>query len=128
MIDRFAPLAAILLLPFPLGGCAEQPATVTVDAVHQRLASDDAKPLIVDVREPHEYKAGHIEGARLAPLGNVAKELEDVPKDREIVLVCRSGNRSGKAQRILAERGFTRLLNMEGGMVAWEKKGYPVTK
>ncbi|HEY0592857.1 MAG TPA: rhodanese-like domain-containing protein, partial [Thermoanaerobaculia bacterium] len=57
-----------------------------------------------------------------------AKELEDVPKDREIVLVCRSGNRSGKAQRILAERGYTGLENMEGGMLAWEKHGYPISR
>lgn len=128
MINRLSPLAAILLLVLPWAGCAEQPATITVDAVQQRLESRDAKPLIVDVREPHEYKAGHIDGARLAPLGNVADELESVEKDREIVLVCRTGNRSGKAQRILADRGYTNLRNMEGGMVAWEKRRYPIAR
>ncbi len=128
MMDRLASLAALLLLSVPPAGCAEQLPTTTPDAVHQRLESREAKPLIVDVREPHEYQAGHIDGARLAPLGNVADELEGVAKDREIVLVCRSGNRSGKAQKILADRGYTNLENMEGGMLAWEKRGYPVAK
>lgn len=127
-IDILRPLAGALFLSLPLAACAEPPQTVTADAVHQRMASDEAMPLIVDVREPHEYRSGHIEGARLAPLGNVARELEDVEKDSEIVLVCRSGNRSGKAQAILEERGYTRVFNMEGGMLAWEKRGHPVTK
>ncbi|HEU5161764.1 MAG TPA: rhodanese-like domain-containing protein [Thermoanaerobaculia bacterium] len=101
-------------------------ATITAEALRQRLQSDEVKPLVVDVREPHEFTQGHIEGARLAPLGRVIEDLGGVEKDREIVLVCRSGNRSGKAQKLLAERGYTSLANMDGGMLAWEKQGYPV--
>ena len=103
-------------------------ARITAEALHQRLQSQDDKPLVVDVREPHEFEAVRIDGARLAPLGSVVAELEDVDKDREIVLVCRTGNRSGKAQKLLAARGYTRLQNMEGGMVDWEKRGLPVVK
>ena len=103
-------------------------ATITAEALHQRLQANDAKPLVVDVREPHEFTAGHIDGAQLAPLGGVVRDLGSVEKDREIVLVCRSGNRSGKAQKLLAERGYTSLRNMEGGMLAWEKRGHPVAR
>lgn len=102
--------------------------TITVEALQKRLKSEGTKPLIVDVREPHEYEAVHIDGARLAPLGKVESQLGDVEKSREIVLVCRSGRRSGKAYELLAARGFTNLRNVEGGMIAWEKNGYPVVK
>lgn len=109
-------------------GAATGAAKITAEALHQRLQSQDEKPLVVDVREPHEFEAVRIDGARLAPLGTVVAELEDVDKDREIVLVCRTDNRSGKAQKLLAAQGYTRLQNMEGGMVAWEKRGFPVVK
>lgn len=115
------------------GTSAEAPegsgsAKITADALHERLKSQNEKPLVVDVREPHEFEAVRIDGARLAPLGSVVTELGDVDKDREIVLVCRTDNRSGKAQKLLAARGYTRLQNMEGGMVAWQKRGFPVVK
>lgn len=103
-------------------------ATITPEGLQQRLSAEGEKPLVVDVREPQEWNAGHIAGAQLAPLGKVVDELAGVEKNREIVLVCRSGNRSGKAQKLLAERGFTNLKNMTGGMLAWEKRGYPVEK
>lgn len=126
---RFA--AAMLLVLLPLAGSMSadgEIATITAEALEARLRATDGKPLVVDVREPAEFDAGHIASALLAPLGNVEAQLASVPKDREIVLVCRSGRRSASAYRRLAERGYTRLLNMDGGMLAWEKLGYPVEK
>jgi rhodanese-related sulfurtransferase len=108
-------------------GAAPQ-AEITAGELHERLQSAGEKPLVVDVREPDEFEAGHIAGAQLAPLATVAEDLRSVDRNREIVLVCRSGNRSGKAQRALAARGFTSMRNMTGGMIAWEKRGYPVVK
>jgi rhodanese-related sulfurtransferase len=119
-------LAFALLLPLP--ALATEIALIKPETVHARLQSKDAKPLIVDVREPHEFEAGHIDGALLAPLAAVKEKLAGVPKDREIVLVCRSGRRSGKAWETLTAAGFTKLWNMQGGMLAWEKLGYPVKK
>jgi rhodanese-related sulfurtransferase len=116
------------------GGAARSGAirATTAGTLHSRLEAaakaGEAKPLIVDVREPSEFEAGHIDGALLAPLGNVEEKLAAVEKGREIVLVCRSGNRSGKAYRRLEARGYTNLTNLEGGMVAWQKLEYPVTK
>lgn len=105
----------------------DRPAVITAQALHARLQSKD-KPLIVDVREPSEFQEGHIQGAKLAPLGSVEQGIAGIARDREIVLVCRSGRRSGKAQELLTARGYTRLQNMEGGMLAWERNGYPVVK
>jgi rhodanese-related sulfurtransferase len=127
-------LVPLLFLPLLLfAACGDRStgpanAMTTPEELHARLAADEEKPLVVDVREPFEYREGHIEGARLAPLGRVVSELQDVPKEREIVLVCSTDNRSGKAQRLLADRGYSRLENMKGGMVAWQKKGLPVVK
>lgn len=105
---------------------------ITAEGLHSRLEAAakarQATPLLVDVREPGEYEAGHIAGAVLAPLANVEEKLANVEKGREIVLVCRSGNRSGKAYRRLEARGYTNLTNLDGGMLAWEKLEYPVTK
>ena len=120
--------AALLVFASFLAACGPRPATITAEALHARLQSSDRKPLVVDVREPHEFRQGHIDGATLAPLRDVVDALEGTDKNREIVLVCRSGNRSGKAQKLLAERGYMQLRNMEGGMVDWEKRGFPVTK
>jgi rhodanese-related sulfurtransferase len=123
-------LAATLSLSLTACGSADQEArskSTTAPEVQERLKSP-AKPLVVDVREPSEFESGHINGAVLVPLGSVEKGLPGVDKDREIVLVCRSGRRSGKAQEILAAQGYTKLQNMEGGMLAWEKLGYPVVK
>ncbi len=111
----------------PNAARGDRPTVITAQAVHARLQSKD-KPLIVDVREPSEFQEGHIKGAKLVPLGSVEQGVAGIPKDREIVLVCRSGRRSGKARELLAGRGYTRLQNMEGGMLAWEKNGYPVVK
>lgn len=103
-------------------------ATITAEDLHTRLTANEAKPLVVDVREPAEFEEIHIDGALLAPLASVAKHLENVDKHREIVLVCRSGRRSAQAYRTLTTLGFTSMKNMEGGMLAWEKAGYPVVK
>lgn len=103
-------------------------ATMSVTELHERLQAPGAKPLVVDVREQNEYDEIHIDGVRLAPLGSVEAELADVPKDREILLICRSGNRSGQAAERLAAKGYTNLTNVEGGMLAWEANGYPAVK
>lgn len=102
--------------------------TITAEALRARLAETNEKPLLVDVREPSEFDAARIEGALLAPLATVEKSLESTDRGREIVLVCRSGRRSAKAYETLARRGFTSMKNLEGGMLAWEERGYPVVK
>lgn len=83
---------------------------------------------VVDVREPDEFVGplGHIEGAVLLPLGNLAKEISGLKKDIPIVTVCRSGARSAQATVILGKAGFAKVANLAGGMLRWRAQRYPV--
>lgn len=76
---------------------------------------------IIDVREPNETAAGHIPGAYLIPLGELLTRLNELNKDTEYTMVCRSGSRSGLAAEWLQERGY-RVKNMQGGMLEWSGK------
>lgn len=81
---------------------------------------------VLDVREPSEWAAGHIEGATLIPLGQLAGRVGEVPADREGVVVCRSGNRSAQGRDILLGAGLPSVTSMAGGMSAWTAAGQPV--
>ncbi len=84
-------------------------------------------PFLLDVRQPDEYQAGHIAGAKLIPLGELGQRLGELPRDTEIICVCHSGNRSSHATRLLSSRGYT-AINLRGGMIAWAGAGLPVKK
>lgn len=85
-----------------------------------------ARFTILDVREPEEWEAGRIEGALHIPLGRLADSLAQLPLDRTIVAVCRSGHRSGEAAAFLQDRGYD-AHNLEGGMIAWAAARLPFT-
>lgn len=104
---------------------------MNIEAVHQLLQSD-SQVMVIDVRTPEEYEGplGHIEGALLKPLQEIEQWKDDIDglKNRQIVLVCRSGGRSNSAAGYLQDEGFTSLVNAAGGMLAWNEKGFPVVK
>lgn len=85
------------------------------------------RPLVIDVRQPDEYRSGHIAGAKLMPLGELRRRMKELPQNREIVCVCASGNRSGSATRMLVGAGFD-AVNMKGGMLSWRRASFPVRK
>ncbi|MDH3243480.1 MAG: rhodanese-like domain-containing protein [Saprospiraceae bacterium] len=92
---------------------------IDVKELQQRLANND-EIVLIDVREPHEHQEFNI-GGKLIPLGNIPSVVEDLEEhmEDEIVLYCRSGNRSGMAQHFLQQLGFTKVRNLEGGVLAW---------
>ena len=96
---------------------------ITVEELKRRLDAGE-KLHIVDVREPHE-KADFDIGGVLIPLGQVLSmqidEIEDL-KDKEVIVYCRSGNRSGQACMFLDAMGFKNTRNLVGGMLAWQEK------
>lgn len=93
---------------------------IDVQTLKQRLDGGESFKF-VDVREPHEYEEFNI-GAELIPLGEVPERLSDFgDKDTPIVLHCRSGARSGNAQRYLAAQGYTDVTNVKGGVLAWRE-------
>jgi rhodanese-related sulfurtransferase len=108
--------------PAPSSSVAALPAEVSVaDA----LALRDAGAFILDVREPAEWAAVHIPDATLIPLGELAARVNEVPADRQVVVVCRSGNRSASGRDILLDAGLPSVTSMGGGMNDWSATGYP---
>lgn len=87
-----------------------------------------AGALLLDVREPDEWTAGHVAGARHIPLGQIEERLGELPSDREIIVICRSGRRSAKAQDTIEAAGLGPVVNLAGGILAWEECGLPVTR
>ncbi len=78
--------------------------------------------LIVDVRNPNEWDIGRLPGSILLPLPEIAQRFRELPRDRELVIHCKSGMRSAKAVAFLREQGYTKVLNLQGGILAWSDK------
>jgi len=109
-------------------------ATAGGATVHQRMTPDalatavstDAAPVIIDVRQPGEWAAGHIEGSLNIPLTGLRDALDRLPTDRPVVLQCQTGYRSTVAASLIAARGHGDLPDLEGGFEAWQAAGHPI--
>ncbi len=117
---------AMLLWPLfrrATGGPWVNPAQAT-----QLINREDA--LVVDVREPGEFGAGHILGARNVPVARLAEGSGDLAKrkDKPVIVYCDTGARSAKAAAALKKQGFGRVVNLSGGLGAWQQAGLPVEK
>jgi phage shock protein E len=86
--------------------------------------------LLLDVRSALEYRRGYIKGATWMPHGEIDERVKDLEafKDKEVVVYCQSGIRSGKAIRVLKSKGFTRVFQLDGDFGAWIRAGRPVAK
>jgi len=112
---------------------APDPAAVAVAPMSQEalLEHQSRHPdhlFVLDVRTPQEYAEGHVPGAVNVPQDQLASRLAEVPKDKDVVIYCRSGRRSALAADVLAANGYSRLAHLEGDMNAWVAKGRPVAK
>jgi sulfur dioxygenase len=112
-------------LTFTFGGIWEiQPV-----ALHERIAGERPSGIqVVDVREPHEFTdaLGHIQGARLLPLAELAALAGELDRERPVVCVCRSGTRSAQATLLLQQAGLDQVANLHGGMLRWRADALPV--
>lgn len=93
--------------------------------VAQAAALREQGALVLDVREPEEWAEYHIPGATLIPLGQLAARVDEVPRDRPVLVYCRSGNRSQEGRDILLRAGFTQVTSLRGGIKAWAAAGLP---
>lgn len=101
-------------------------ATVNV-AELKNLIENKEDLLLVDVRSPYEYERdGHIEGTILIPLQELMFRYEELPKDKPLIFICRSGNRSNAACEQMVRLGFDDVTNFAGGMIDWKRAGNPV--
>jgi rhodanese-related sulfurtransferase len=100
----------------------------TVNTLQATMMINKEDALVLDVREPAEYNAGHILNARNIPLGELDKRANELGKwkDKPVVVSCASGNRSASAVGTLKKHGFARAVNLAGGFAAWKAAGLPV--
>lgn len=95
---------------------------IEVSEVHKKLST----VALIDVRQPEEFtgELGHVPGSKLIELGLLPESLDQLPKDKTIVFICRSGSRSARAAAFAIENGITDVYNMKGGMLLWNQMHY----
>lgn len=99
------------------------PATITVQQASEQFANG---AFLLDVREPSEWNEAHVDGAVLIPLGELSTRIDEIPTDQDVLIICRSGNRSGQARDLLSAAGLSRTTSISGGINAWISAGLPV--
>jgi rhodanese-related sulfurtransferase len=101
-----------------------------VDHIGATQLINHKNALVLDVREQGEYDSGHIVNSKLIPLGKLYDRLGELEKYRErpIVVVCRSGQRSASACSLLVKKGFAQAVNLSGGVIAWQKASLPLER
>ncbi len=90
-----------------------------------RIISEGKEHFLLDVRTPEEYSGGHIEGANLIPVDQLESRMDEIPRDKQIIVYCKGGSRSRTAVILLMENGFGMVYDM-GGIADWQQKGYPI--
>ncbi|MDP3721805.1 MAG: rhodanese-like domain-containing protein [Anaerolineaceae bacterium] len=99
------------------------PATITVQQANEQFANG---AYLLDVREPIEWNEAHVDGAVLIPLGELSARVDEIPTDQDVLIICRSGNRSAEARNLLRASGLNRTTSINGGINAWISAGLPV--
>lgn len=110
----------------PFNNGSETPEVFAREA-HTKLEAGDGV-LLVDVREPWEYAAAHAPGALLIPLGEFVGRFGELPRERELLVICHSGYRSYQAATFLRRQGYPNVANIVGGMEEWEAAGLPIER
>ena len=128
----FAMIAIGLFLAMSLVGCAdtnvatgEYPEEINIQEAYKKYKSG---ALLLDVRTPEEWDVLHAPNSTLVPLDELAERAGELPQDAEIVIICRSGNRSLVARDILVESGFEKVSSAGGGFNEWTAAGYPIVQ
>ncbi|MCG6966826.1 MAG: sulfurtransferase [Chromatiaceae bacterium] len=89
--------------------------------LHDHLADNASDPLLLDVREPWEFRICHIDGSQLVPMGQLPAALNALDRDRETIVICHHGVRSRQVAMYLDYQGFSRVINLAGGLDAWAR-------
>jgi rhodanese-related sulfurtransferase len=102
--------------------------SIDVAEAERRLREDPSGPLLVDVREPYEFDEVRAPGAVLMPMSTLSARIGELPSDRPLMIVCHTGRRSSAVAGFLARSGRADVVNVAGGMEAWERGGLPVRR
>lgn len=122
-------MSIILILSFVLAGCGATANTVAVAdsiTVEEAYEKYNQGVFFLDVRTQEEWDEYHAPNSTLIPLDQLESRLGELPQGEEIVVVCRSGNRSQAGRDILRQNGFEESTSMDGGLSQWRAAGYPV--
>ena len=92
----------------------------------ERLSDKQTSAILIDVRETWEFNSGHARGARNIPLSQFGRRMQEIPKNREVMLICQSGHRSRDAARMLRQAEIPQALNISGGTTVWRMHSLPM--
>lgn len=124
-------VSVILISVFGCKGLSTQKDIANVPvASASELVDTSNKLQLIDVRTPEEYEAGHLQGATNIDFfsDSFREEIEKLDKHKPVLVYCKSGGRSSKSAAIFKELGFTKIYNMEGGIISWSEAGYKTVK
>lgn len=102
---------------------SSEPSRNEIDVAGTLAALGDSQTQVVDCRQKHEWKSGHIAGTKLIPLNTLGQRMNELDRDRPVIVLCRSGHRSSVAVRKLTAAGFSDAKSMKGGVNAWTRAG-----
>ena len=126
----FSAVAVLVLGGFALIRSGGQSATATTlpaeISVQEAYQKYQAGTFVLDVRTPEEWDDFHAPNTTLIPLDELESRVNELPQDQEIVVICRSGNRSAVGRETLLNAGFSQVTSVAGGLKAWRSAGYPV--
>ena len=118
----------MLVLAIGVTACQASPTTNTLSkevSTTEAVNLRNAGAFILDVRQPEEWNEYHVPGSTLIPLGELETRAKELPRDKKIVVVCRSGNRSATGRDILLKAGFPQVTSLAGGLSQWKAAGHP---
>jgi rhodanese-related sulfurtransferase len=121
-------MAALITASALAGDPVASAPLVSQDTLLARQAKHDPELVVLDVRTPEEFATGHVPGAINVPHDQLAANLGKVPRDKDVVVYCRSGRRSDIATGILIENGYRRVSHLDGDMNAWIENARPLEK
>lgn len=94
----------------------------------KQIIAKNPKTVLLDVRTPEEYREARLRGAKLIPLNELERRVNEIPRDKPLLVYCAVGARSDSAARLLASKGFKEIYHMSDGIVGWYKKGFPIER
>lgn len=123
MLEKALIIGLVIIMLVIAAGCiqggANSNSNIDVSITEAQKMWQNKSAIIIDIRTPEEYNAGHIPGVPLIPLDQLSARSAEVPKDQKVLLICRSGNRSSQGVKLLRGKGFENVYNVIGGMLAW---------
>ncbi len=108
--------------------CAFAQAPAAVPLTEARRLHETGAVVLIDIREPSEHATGVASGARLLPVSQLSQRVAEIPRDKPVLLICNTQNRSQRVQQALKDAGWSQVRYAEGGMSEWARRGWPMVR